>query len=394
MCVILVLQPTVMPLKEKLINAVYNNPHGYGLILKDKKKGKIVDVIRECPTENDPEVIHKLLVDNKKYERYLHIRWKTEGDISLDNTQPFKVFEKDGRQIWFMHNGTLHKWARPANSASNVWDLKSQRYRPASEVDDETLKDASDSRRYSELELKPFLDRLGGDLHDPVVQEILRRSWDAASSRGILISNDQSPLFFSAGSWKTIKGEGDKEFFSSNDDYFNSLTRGFEKERREAEERKKRAEDYKNSQPVVVRANETLKVTCPSFRKIHGLGPKASDLFTDWSLWDPTGFIALANLSQNELVEIVKGIDSELDMAMLLMTLTGLLKGVGEDNIKLTEKNERASKLIEELTLKLKEYESVQQSGQSPKKIGPTGFQAEVKTPAKNNEERQDAHIG
>jgi hypothetical protein len=394
MCKILVLQPDVMPLKDNLANAVYNNPHGYGLILKDKKKNKIVNVIRDCPSENDPEVIYKLLDDNKKYERFLHLRWKTEGEISLANTQPFKVFERDGREIWFMHNGTLHTWSRPAAGLNLTWDIEAGRYRPANEITDDSLKEASDSRRYAELELVPFLSRLmvNADLHDPVIQEILKRSWNNNASRGLLIANDQAPLFFSANSWKTIKGEGEKAFFASNDDYFDKVIRGPEKERREEEDRKKREADNKTSLPVVVRANESLKVTCPSFRKIYGLGPKARDLFTDWSLWSPDGFVALANLSENELVEIVKGIDSEKDMAYLLLTLTGLLKSTGDDNIKLTEKNERASKYIEELTKKIKELEqdAIRQSGQSPRTDGKPGFKAEIKS----TKERQDAHVG
>src|SRR5688572_30033913 len=107
MCKIVRLLPGQMLTDEQLFNAVYNNWHSYGVVIKDGKKG--MDIIRNVPEsgETDPKDVWKILKDSMNYERILHVRHNTAGSNDVKNCHPFDVLylPKKKRQIVFAHNG-------------------------------------------------------------------------------------------------------------------------------------------------------------------------------------------------------------------------------------------------------------------------------------------------
>lgn len=319
MCVICHFEPGFVPSFGLIQMAAWNNPHGYGLILKENKK---LHVIKKCPVDgNDPEEIYKLLEEHKDVERFLHLRWKTEGDIDLDNTQPFTVFNGK-RQIEFCHNGTLNDWApnRPGYYSVN---------KPKEETVPDELKNASDSRRFCELKLRPLLMSITGpkgtgDYTTEIAREILGKYWSGGHNRGLIIANDLPPLYL--GDWTQVKdkiefgGETiEYTFKASNDTYFERLSRGpmFQKQQEEA--RKKREEEEaerRKNAPVVSQIRTASKnvtlVSSALFKKRYQLsGDLVANILSDWKIHEEPGMRALCNMTMTEIEEMYTKLGSE-----------------------------------------------------------------------------------
>lgn len=228
MCVIMYLPAGTMPDKEHLFNAVYNNWHSWGIVLKDAN-GKL-QMLKECPEsgENNPEVIWKMLDDNKDIERALHVRHTTKGATSQENAQPFEVYNSDTRQVYFMHNGTLHRFGGT--------------YQYGKPIDN----GPSDTKEFCDKVLAPSLLRWTGEngkadyLDKEYWNLVLKEPWTNAS-KGLFISNDLDILTIGEG-WKKYKNGENGDILVSNDDYFNRVQRGPEHDRREKERRAQLAE--------------------------------------------------------------------------------------------------------------------------------------------------------
>ena len=223
MCVIMHFTPGSMIPKEAFFNAVYNNWNGYGIILKDAN-GQL-QVIRDCPKDgNDPEVLWKIVEDNKDIDRFVHVRHATKGSVDLDNTQPFPVYSSDKRQVYFMHNGTFHNFG-----ATNTYGRTPQ------------TGDKSDTIDFCEKILQPVLLRWVGEngkadyLDETFSKMILDKNW-THSSKGLFISNDLQSMYYGNG-WEEFEKGGAPVVYVSNKDYFRNVTRGpfFEAQKLERE---------------------------------------------------------------------------------------------------------------------------------------------------------------
>ncbi|AXP07762.1 putative glutamine amidotransferase [Sinorhizobium phage phiM6] len=232
MCAIIHLPAETQLDKEHLYNCVYNNWHSWGLILKDAN-GKM-QMLKDCPEkENDPELIWKMLEDNKDIERVLHLRHTTRGETNMENAQPFEVYSSDTRQVFFAHNGTLYKFGE-----SNIHKK-------------DTI---SDTRDFCDKILRPSLLRWTGengkgDYTDKLYWDLIVKEHWAQNSKGIFVSNDLPPRYVGDG-WSTYKSGANGEIKISNNDYFKEVTRGPEKDRRDAEARRARlangSENFQN----------------------------------------------------------------------------------------------------------------------------------------------------
>lgn len=243
MCKIIHLQPGYTPPFEMIQMATWNNPHGYGLILKDKKAKKL-QLIKSgkhsLENGNDPKEVYDLLKDNEDLERYIHLRWKTEGDISEDNIQPFCVYNSSKRTVFFMHNGTLHDYRPPSGYVTYNNGVRVE------SPDNSGKSKWSDTRRFAEEFLSPLMVRFKGenglgDIQDEVFHQMVNKFFGSAvHNRGILISSDQEPYYINRTNWSKISKDG-HEFLASNNTYFETLSRGpmFEKKKKEEEEAKK-----------------------------------------------------------------------------------------------------------------------------------------------------------
>lgn len=206
MCVIFELKPGQNIDDERLDNAVANNWHGYGIILKDEG-AKRLEVRQNFSSDKgaDPEEVARILKDNDDVTRYVHLRHNTAGADGLDNCHPFPVFHSDSRQSYLFHNGTIYD------------------YKPKG--DDKR----SDTRIFCEEFVSDLLLHFEGeygkgDYNYPIIKQILEKQVGPANKL-LLVSNDLDPLF--CNEWKEIynKNEGGS-FKASNNDYFYMIKRG------------------------------------------------------------------------------------------------------------------------------------------------------------------------
>lgn len=116
MCVI-INNPTGQLLPEsKLHTAFANNPHGVGFMWHEDGH---VQTIKALMSFNDFLSLHEALVD---VPHAIHFRWRTVGDTSDARCHPFPIFtkEKDGFDLYMMHNGTFSKFAKKAGEKSDT----------------------------------------------------------------------------------------------------------------------------------------------------------------------------------------------------------------------------------------------------------------------------------
>lgn len=159
MCIIYTRPAGVTLPKEDFMNAVKNNPHGWGVAIPDGKGN--LRVIRELWDEPDAEGLYSFLHDEAAESQFqLHLRYTTAGGTSFRNLHPFPVLEKskDGVDMRMAHNGTIHKFKHTANS-----DMKWE----------------SDTRHFVRTYVRPLFKRLilGMEpedlLTDPFIEGIL-----------------------------------------------------------------------------------------------------------------------------------------------------------------------------------------------------------------------------
>lgn len=289
MCNIFWLEPKQMPTKLQVYNAVYNNWHSMGAVIrhhgKHKDGGDKLEVINHVPEkgEVDPKMVYELMGDNIDHQRIIHVRHNTAGKTDLSNCHPFKVFESKDDEIYFMHNGTLYTYKEMVNGVA---------------VED----GPSDSLNFANKILIPLFEKLKNpDINNTLTQTIINKFW-AGNNRGILISRQsEKPVLIDlqANPWKKVPGDGGSEFISSNNDYFTEVKRGPEYTRREAA--KKEMEEKKRGN--VVKLSDFSKKERHGF---HRLSTSPSAILNDWEFYDRPHAIAAGYLLRHELKDALK----------------------------------------------------------------------------------------
>ncbi len=328
MCVIIHQRPGLLLPYEMFQNACWNNPDGYGIVIKDN--GRLQVIKKLDPKGNDPEEIYKIVSDNKDVERFIHLRHKTVGSISEQNVQPFTVYSSKDHQIEFMHNGTL-----------NIHYPESElKFLEASDIKVDS--EASDTQKFAVCKLAPLLLRFRGekghaDFNDPFFRTILNNLWPNASNgnRGILISSreDTASFVFNSSAWKEISfTEDGKEytFSASNDDYFKRLVRGpkYEAEKKLLEEasraeREKRIREGRSAGDNLPLERSLVKLASPPFLRRYKIS-ELPGLGTDKDYYTEKGLAALSGLEYTEIDNLIK--NKKDDFIFLFMALTSAMK--------------------------------------------------------------------
>jgi hypothetical protein len=343
MCVIITLGCNASIKKEHLFNAVANNWHGFGLIIK---KGNTLEVVRKFDDEgSDPGEIWGLLEANKQYERVLHVRFNTRGASDLTNTQPFNVMKVEGgREVWFAHNGTLHSYGDGQSTGK------------------------SDTLDFADSVLLPILGKWSGELGlgdytDPTFLKVITKFWSPAS-KGLLFSNDLSPLRFGDG-WSSYihTGESEGEVWVSNKEYFDKITRGPTFQKMEAERKAKEAEERAKTQEIIPFGGNSspsqlpLHVWSGNTAKDPRIIKAVNDIVDTWQLEDAEEVALLSNVSFDEWMAVVEDQD-KFSLAALIQRLSQHLYEVviidcqrKDDKLdSLQGKLDRATKRIAELS--------------------------------------------
>ena len=357
MCNILVLEPGQMIPKQKFINMCYNNWHAWGLVTKIDGT---LDIQRHVPEngEIDPEEVWKAVEKDIDHQRFLHVRHMTAGTNDIENCHPFDVYydPKSGRQVVFMHNGTLYDYKSKKPGATGY-----------AMVDDDS--GPSDTKNFVDRILTPYVAQADfgngiADLTAFPLKLLLAKFW-ASSNRGILISSDQDFLLLGRHEWKEIKAVDDSSVWSANDLYFDNVTRGPEHDRREkAEQERLRLENEKRAQEVLSKGKETssshpeiVKLSDVRTRGRHpffDLSEGVSNILNDWDFYgdDREGRSALAYLTDAELEDLYK----EKDTMIWVFNFLAQDYAVMHDEMTiLQDKKEKAELVIAAMKKKIKE---------------------------------------
>ena len=107
MCLI-IHKPVNVTIPEWILNSgLRKNPDGWGLLYRSA--GQVVAVHGLYPSKRKARkaLRRALLEDVGPRECLLHLRMATHGDVSRENTHPFRV-RAGADDLWLMHNGILH----------------------------------------------------------------------------------------------------------------------------------------------------------------------------------------------------------------------------------------------------------------------------------------------
>lgn len=329
MCSLFQLLPGYTLPEEWLFNAVHNNEHGYGVLLKENKK---IQVIKDLPAKPDPDKLFKLLKEHEDVERWVHLRNMSQGTITLDNVQPIQVYHSKKRDVFFLHNGTIGNLFVPENMKDSL--------------PEKINTDMSDSRRYAISRIAPYLLRFHGnsgpaDIHDPFLNTMLVNGWTTVNGRAVLVSSDQDHVLLNSTGWESLKDPNGEEFLSSNDDYFKILKRGSLFDQRKKEEDAKKA---KNAPARILPGGKgadsstgVYKLEYPPFEETLSLSEAMVDCLEEYDLYTPEGFVAMAYLEESELLPLFR--DNLSDAVTMFLYLTSYLKDATIANEKLVKEN-------------------------------------------------------
>lgn len=118
MCLIVVSDRGFADLPDHWVERVHaENPDGFGAMWVD---GCRVRVRHDAPA--NPAALRRLLRELPRDRQVaVHLRMRTAGEVSLDNTHPFPVRHRDGT-LWLMHNGTFAEHADcPREADTRRW---------------------------------------------------------------------------------------------------------------------------------------------------------------------------------------------------------------------------------------------------------------------------------
>ncbi len=116
MCVILQIEPNVKFPTDKLERACDINPDGYGIAYLDKG----IQVIRSV-AKNDPKEVADHLQRLNDRRVFVHLRYATVGEVSLENSHPFVLLShRKVGDIAMMHNGTLSAYSPKEKGVSDT----------------------------------------------------------------------------------------------------------------------------------------------------------------------------------------------------------------------------------------------------------------------------------
>lgn len=313
MCVIVHLLPNQNLTEKALFNAVHNNSHGWGIILRDgNNKLQVMSGLADPDTKlPDVEGISKILRDNEDCERFLHVRNNTRGDDSEDNLHPFNVYNSNKKSIYFMHNGTLAGYGEIPESTHMTSSQKEW---------NEKWKGYSDSRAFAEEVLQPLLLNFKNqDMTQPFFMDILEKFFGvAAHNKAVLVSNQKDDVFIGSWEYVTDISEGEAQIKVSNDTYFTTLKRGPYYEERKAkmlaEVRKKQQErssaNSKNS-VALDDVDEVLKALGYIESAYDSAFDDLAEIDTFSGIFSYEGISKLAFLSQTEVCSALSNMEEE-----------------------------------------------------------------------------------
>lgn len=296
-----------------LHNAMHNNEHGYGIVLKDNttKKSKLIS---ELTDEPDVDKVYKILKDNEDIERWVHLRNQSAGKVSKENVQPFHVYHSKSTDVWFCHNGTIYTDA--LKYFEGIKEFLPGEIKPGED---------SDSRIFGLTKIAPFLQKFNGNIRDPFFIQYMMGLWQIGFGKGVLISNNSDPLVLNPDRWEYIDDGGGNKFFASNDDYFKTLKRGKLYDKQEAE---RKAKELRNRVSVYRPENSNdskiVDISSSQFMEYYKISDDFKEAIGELDLYSDEHYAMLCFLSYSEILELFK--THTEDASVLFMQIVDTLK--------------------------------------------------------------------
>ena len=127
MCLIIHKPAGIMVPEDTLVTAYHNNDDGMGIMYIEDG---VVKTKRIMP--KNAEDVLKLYDEFKDREVGIHFRWTTHGDTVKQMAHPLNVLhrDRDGSDLYMMHNGVLSGQSERVKSASDTWHFIQDTVRP------------------------------------------------------------------------------------------------------------------------------------------------------------------------------------------------------------------------------------------------------------------------
>lgn len=105
-----------------------NNPHGFG-IMYPRGDGSVKAIKGMFELETINKIWEAIGPD---VEVAAHFRFSTIGEKTKDNCHPFRILslKEHGRDLFMMHNGTMHQVPRPEMAMSDTWHFVEKYLKP------------------------------------------------------------------------------------------------------------------------------------------------------------------------------------------------------------------------------------------------------------------------
>lgn len=319
-----------MPTDDDFENMVYNNWHGWGLVLRDGNNR--LEIMRDNPVENNPEELYDLIDKHRDLERFLHVRHATAGDVEMHNIHPFEVISTNKGQLLFMHNGTITECDPTHITDKNHIAVK---------------EGWSDTRYYQESVLTPIVEGLKDplDIWNPSFRKIMTRFWPSGN-RGLLITNKGACTL---GTWVNRKDVKGNDYVAANDTYFSAVIRGPEFDRREAAKKAAMAaareeREARGGTNVVPFEDGKRYIRSDHFTKVYGTTQFFNNIRENPEIYNQENLTKLAHCTAAELALLIEALGE--DLVPFMMYVTEALSNLAKERDEYEDKLVRATKFI------------------------------------------------
>ena len=124
MCLIIETKKEIEIPKFVLDDMSVKNDDGFGFMYRDEK-GVIHGPKFHCKKEDQAKLLYDMYLKYKEFNPYIHLRWRTHGDINTEQSHPFYC----GFETWLMHNGTM-SCQGDDKTKSDTWYLANEYLKP------------------------------------------------------------------------------------------------------------------------------------------------------------------------------------------------------------------------------------------------------------------------
>lgn len=118
--------------EEQFKRMISQNGHGLGIMYIENDRIKV-----EKTVGTDAEKLALYKRHSKRTDYAMHARWKTHGNINVENCHPYKILDiddGDAIDMYMMHNGVISAASDTDKSMSDTWNFVESVLKPIAKV--------------------------------------------------------------------------------------------------------------------------------------------------------------------------------------------------------------------------------------------------------------------